>query len=177
MKQKRYFASLLALMIMFTINASLRASSVAPADGESFQSFLAQFTHSAAFQLSRIKFPLKSPIVLLADDGETEKSFPFTKDKWPLLDANAFEVERIEQEDGSVYLTHFVEDAAKTKVFEAGFEESEIDLRVEFLQIDGKWYVVDCYTGWYGFDLPASELKEAVKLVQEDNALFKEQYP
>jgi len=35
----------------------------------------------------------------------------------------------------------------KHKIFEAGYEESEVDLRVEFeLQADGKWYVVDCYT-------------------------------
>ena len=41
------------------------------------------------------------------------------------------------------------------KCSEAGYEESEIDLRVEFEQAaDGKWYVVDCYTGWYGYDLP-----------------------
>ena len=50
-------------------------------DGENFKSFLDRFTSSAAFQYTRIKFPLKTPITLLADDGETEKTFPFTKEK------------------------------------------------------------------------------------------------
>ena len=55
------------------------------AAGEDFKSFLHKFTSSASFQYSRIKFPLKSPIVLLQDDGETEQTFPFTRDKWALL--------------------------------------------------------------------------------------------
>ena len=63
------------------------------------------------------------------------------------------------------------------KVFEAGYEESEIDLRVEFELIGDKWYVTDCYTGWYGFDLPISELKETIQQVQEDNKTFKEIHP
>ena len=54
------------------------------------------------------------------------------------------------------------------KVFEAGYEESEIDLRVEFeLSSDGKWYVVDCYTGWYGYDLPVGELKQTIEHVRK----------
>ena len=57
-------------------------------------------------------------------------------------------------------------------------EESEVDLRVEFeLQADGKWYVVDCYTGWYGYDLPIGELKQTIQNVKEENTTFKEIHP
>ena len=45
---------------------------------EDFKIFLQKFTSSASFQYSRIKFPLKSPIILLKDDGETEQTFPFS---------------------------------------------------------------------------------------------------
>ena len=44
-----------------------------------FQSFLKKFTSSASFQYTRVKFPLKTPVTLLADDGETEKTFRFTR--------------------------------------------------------------------------------------------------
>lgn len=76
-----------------------------------------------------------------------------------------------------VYVSKFTVVEPTTRVFEAGFEESENDMRIEFALIDGKWYVVDCYTGWYGFDLFAEELDEAVKNVQEENADFKALYP
>ncbi len=169
----------LLVLLVFTLMAytPTRALNSPPSPEETFDVFLVKFTNSAAFQLSRIQFPLKSPIILLADDGETEKSFPFTQEKWPLLEEGTFKTERLEQEDGSVYLSHFVIDEDKQKVFEAGFEESEVDLRLEFHLINGKWYMVDGYTGWYGFDLPASELKETVKQVQEDNKIFKELHP
>ena len=53
-----------------------------------------------------------------------------------------------------------------------------MDLRVEFeLQADGKWYVVDCYTGWYGYDLPIGELKQTIQNVKEENTTFKEIHP
>ena len=54
---------------------------------ETFQSFLKKFTSSASFQYTRVKFPLKTPITLMTDDGNSEKTFPFTQEKWPLLDA------------------------------------------------------------------------------------------
>ena len=63
------------------------------------------------------------------------------------------------------------------KEFEAGYEESEVDLRVIFDLIDGKWYVTDCYTGWYGYDLPIDDLNETVKQVKEENDTFKELHP
>ena len=74
------------------------------------------------------------PITLLADDGETEKTFPFTKEKWPLLDSETMKEERIEQEEGGIYVSKFTLNEPVHKVFEAGYEESEIDLRVEFEQ-------------------------------------------
>ena len=47
------------------------------AAGEDFKSFLHKFTSMLHFSIQRIKFPLKSPIVLLQDDGETEQTFSF----------------------------------------------------------------------------------------------------
>ena len=44
-------------------------------------------------------------------------------------------------------------------------------------QADGKWNVVDCYTGWYGYDLPIGELKQTIQNVKEENAAFKEIHP
>ena len=82
---------------------------------------------------------------------------------------------------GFTYFTlHFIHATfcIEPRIFEAGYEESEIDLRVEFeLLPDGKWYVVDCYTGWYGYDLPIAELKQTIQHVQEENAAFKELHP
>ena len=72
--------------------------------GENFDEFLSKFTNSAKFQYSRVKFPLKNPIVLLADDGETEKRFPLTKDRWALLGSDMFVVECIDQGHGTVYV-------------------------------------------------------------------------
>ena len=65
---------------------------------EDFKIFLQKFTSSASFQYSRIKFPLKSPIILLKDDGETEQTFPFTRDKWALLDSETLREGRITEE-------------------------------------------------------------------------------
>ena len=77
-----------------------------------------------------------------------------------------------------IYVSKFTLNEPKHKIFEAGYEESEVDLRVEFeLQADGKWYVVDCYTGWYGYDLPIGELKQTIQNVKEENAAFKELHP
>lgn len=144
---------------------------------EDFQSFLVKFTSGAVFQYSRVKFPLKTPISLLTDDGKGEKEFPFTEEKWALLDSSTLEPQRIVHEEGGVYVSKFIVDEPKRKVFESGYEESEIDLRVEFETIDGKWYVTDCYTGWYGFDLTVSELGDTVLQVQEENKAFAEKCP
>lgn len=144
--------------------------------GEDFETFLNKFTTSAAFQYSRIKFPLESPITLVTDNG-TEKTYPFTKERWPLLNAESFRVERVVQEEGSVYIAHYVLDEANHKEYEAGYEESELDLRIVFKLIGGKWFVTDCYNAWYSFDLPVEEFEDTVQQVQEENKAFKEEYP
>lgn len=165
-------------LVSYGGNLGLGMAREAVREAEDFQTFLNKFTSSAAFQYTRIKFPLKTPITLLADDGETEKTFPFSKEKWPLLDGEMLKEERIVQEEGGIYVSKFTLNEPKHKVFEAGYEESEVDLRVEFeLQADGKWYVVDCYTGWYGYDLPIDELKQTIEHVREENAAFKELHP
>ena len=89
MRAKKFVCCLLAMMLLAGVSfISCGNSSKAKADnelttqdGEDFKSFLDKFTSSAAFQYTRIKFPLKTPITLLADDGETEKTFPFTREK------------------------------------------------------------------------------------------------
>ena len=185
MRAKKFVCCLLAMLLLAGVSfISCGNSSKAKADselttqnGEDFKSFLDKFTSSAAFQYTRIKFPLKTPITLLADDGETEKTFPFTKEKWPLLDAETLKEERITQEEGGIYVSKFTVNEPTHKEFEAGYEESEVDLRVIFDLIDGKWYVTDCYTGWYGYDLPIDDLNETVKQVKEENDTFKELHP
>ncbi len=143
---------------------------------EDFKTFLNKFTSSASFQYERVKFPLDNPIILQTEDGE-EKEFPFTKDKWPLLDSDSFYEERVEQAEGSVYVAKFVLNEPTKKEFEAGYEESEIDLRVVFELMDNKWYVTDCYNGWYSFDLPAKELDITVEEVKDINEDFIKKYP
>ncbi|HJD76290.1 hypothetical protein [Bacteroides reticulotermitis] len=186
MRAKRFVCCLLVTALLGGISLiSCGNSSKAKANSETaaqaeedFKTFLDKFTSSAAFQYTRIKFPLKTPITLMTDDGNSEKTFPFTKEKWPLLDSETMKEERITQEEGGIYVSKFTLNEPKHKEFEAGYEESEIDLRVEFeLQADGKWYVVDCYTGWYGYDLPIGELKQTIQQVQEENAAFKELHP
>ena len=79
MKAIRFVFCLFAALMLTTLNGLA-------AEEEDFKTFLQKFTSSASFQYSRIKFPLKSPIALLKDDGETEQTFPFTREKWALLD-------------------------------------------------------------------------------------------
>ena len=112
MRAKKFVCCLLAMLLFAGVSfISCGNSSKAKADselttqdGEDFKSFLDKFTSSAAFQYTRVKFPLKTPITLLADDGETEKTFPFTKEKWPLLDSETMKEERITQEEGGIYV-------------------------------------------------------------------------
>ena len=115
MRAKKFVCCLLAMLLFAGVSfISCGNSSKAKADselttqdGEDFKSFLDKFTSSAAFQYTRVKFPLKTPITLLADDGETEKTFPFTKEKWPLLDSETMKEERITQEEGGIYVSKF----------------------------------------------------------------------
>lgn len=141
-----------------------------------FQSFLDKFTTSSSFQYSRIKFPLETPITLILDNGD-EKTFPFTQDKWPLLNADWFKVGRTVLEEGEVCEGKYVVDEPKRKEFETGYEESELDLRIVFDLIDGRWYVTDCYNAWYSFDLSVDELEETIQQVQLENKVFEEEYP
>lgn len=182
---KKFVSGLVAAMMLASVlliscvNHSKAKSERVAVDSaiENFESFLKKFTTSAAFQYTRIKFPLKTPITLMTDDGNSEQTFPFTREKWPLLDSETLKEERIIQEEGGIYVSKFTLDEPAHKIFEAGYEESEVDLRIEFEYIDGEWYVTDCYTAWYGFDLPITELEETVLQIQEDNKTFEEMHP
>ena len=158
MRAKKFACCLLVMSLLAGISfiscgnsSRAKAEREAAQAGEDFKSFLEKFTSSAAFQYTRVKF---------------------------LLDSETLREERITQEEGGVYVSKFTLNEPAHKVFEAGYEESEVDLRVEFeLLPDGKWYVGDCYTGWYGYDLPIAELKQTIQHVQEENAAFKELHP
>ena len=145
---------------------------------EPFQEFVQRFVRSASFQYERIKFPLKTPISLRVNDNGDEREFPFTKEMWPLLNEENLKVERIQQEEGGVYVGRYIIDEKRVKEFQAGYEESEVDLRVRFeLDSNGKWYVTDAYTAWYAPDIYAGELKDVMKEIAEENKIFLEQYP
>ena len=66
MKAIHFVFCLFAVLMLTTTNGHAAAAN------EDFQTFLKKFTSSASFQYSRIKFPLKTPIALLEEDGETE---------------------------------------------------------------------------------------------------------
>ena len=174
------FLALLAGVSVFSFGKTYlftdKAEAVEQSAGEDFESFLDKFTTSAAFQYSRVKFPLETPITLITDNGD-EKTYPFTKERWPLLNGESFSIERTVQEEGAVYIAHYVVDEADHKEYEAGYEESELDLRVVFKLINGKWYVTDCYNAWYSFDLPVEEFADTVSQVQEENNTFKQENP
>lgn len=170
MKAIRFVFCLFAALMLTTLNSLA-------AEEEDFKTFLRKFTSSASFQYSRIKFPLKSPIALLKDDGETEQTFPFTREKWALLDEETLKEGRTTEEEGGTYVSHFTVNEPAHKEFEAGYDESEPSLRVVFELADGKWYVTDCYNDWYNFDLPINELEETIRTVQEENKAFEELHP
>ena len=113
----------------------------------------------------------------MKDDGETEQTFPFTREKWALLDEETLKEGRTTEEEGGTYISHFTVNEPAHKEFEAGYDESEPSLRVVFELTDGKWYVTDCYNDWYNFDLPISELEETIQAVQEENKAFEELHP
>ncbi|BEH00039.1 DUF4348 domain-containing protein [Bacteroides sedimenti] len=171
MKKNNLIACLLFLSL-FAILPSNAAS-----NGEDFKAFLKRFTSSAAFQYSRIKFPLKTDIILSTGDGENEKHFPFTKKEWPLLDDETFVEERNEVEGEGVYVSKFTVNETNHVEFEAGYEESELDLRVTFDLIDGKWFLTDCYTGWFNFNVLASEFNQTVREIQAENKEFIKLHP
>lgn len=159
-------------LLLFANSISLAAQNT-----EDFKKFLNKFTSSASFQYSRIKFPLKSPISLSAGDDENEKTFPFTKKEWPLLDDETFEEDRSEVENEGVFVSKFTVMKPTHVEFESGYEESELDLRVSFDLIDGKWYLTDCYNSWYNFEVLATELSKVIKEVQAENRKFIKLHP
>lgn len=169
MKAIHYVFCLFTALLLTTFSSQ--------AAGEDFKTFLQKFTSSASFQYSRVKFPLKSPITLLKDDGETEQTFPFTREKWPLLDEETLKEGSTTEEEGGTYISRFTVNESARKVFEAGYDESEPSLRVVFELIEGKWHVTDCYNDWYNFDLPIGELEDTIRTVQEENKGFEEEYP
>lgn len=175
MRTARFF-----FVFVFTVlylGSNVYGDNSASQDDKDFASFLSQFTNSAAFQYSRIKFPLKSPITLMADDGKSEKTFPFTRDKWPLLSADILKVKNETTPEGATYIAKFIIDQPAHKEFQAGYEDSEIDLKLVFDLIGGKWYVTDCYTAWYNFELSIEEYRDAVRQVQRENADFIKVHP
>lgn len=170
MKAIRFVFCLFTALLLTTLDGQA-------AGDEDFQTFLKKFTSSTSFQYSRIKFPLKSPITLLKDDGETEQKFSFTREKWPLLDEEALKEGRVTEEEGGVYISHFTVNQPAHKEFEAGYDESEVSLRVVFDLMEGKWYVTDCYNDWYNFDVPVGDLNETIRSVQEENKAFQKAHP
>ena len=95
-------------------------------------------------------------------------SFQYSRIKFPLKTPIA-----LLEED----VSRFTVNNPKHKEFEAGYDESEASLRVVFELIGGKWYVTDCYTDWYNFDLPISELPETITMIEEENKAFEEMHP
>lgn len=170
-KSRAIITVLLVILIQWTNNPLC-----AQEQDASFEEFLSKFTSSASFQYSRIKFPLESEIVLM-DENQQERSFPFTKEKWPLLNSEMFSVGRVELEEGGTIVSKYVLVEPDRREFESGYEESELDLRVVFQRIGGKWFVIDCYNAWYSFDLLAEELEEVIEQVTEENRYFREDYP
>ena len=74
MNVKRFVCCLLASVLLLGVSliscgnsSRAKAKNEIAQSGEDFKSFLDKFTSSAAFQYTRIKFPLKTPITLLAE--------------------------------------------------------------------------------------------------------------
>lgn len=167
--------SLLALFLTFSMLTGIFTNACAQDEvDKDFESFLEKFTSSTEFQYSRIKFPITTPIVLLGDNGE-ELEVPFTADEWPLLEAKDFIEGRHESDEGILF-GRYTKKEDDQVVFETGLEESELDLIITFDKVDGKWYVTDCYNGWYG-SLYASDFDATVYEVQQRNTDFAEKNP
>ena len=163
----------LSLFIFFMAGCLTAAMAQDSADKD-FDSFLKKFTSSAEFQYSRVRFPLESPILLVNQDG-TEQEVPFTMDEWPLLSATDLKERKQETQDG-IYFGQFTVKKPDHIEFESGLEESELDLSIVFDLVDGKWYVTDCFNGWYGSVSP-EDLDSTVYEVQQKNREFEKKHP
>lgn len=171
MNRKRIYLYVLSLVLMSFITLNTYAKN------EDFNTFIKHFVTSAEFQYSRVKFPLKSPIVIVSDSLQKEILVPFTKDKWPLIDSTVIVEDRVEELEGGVFVSEYIVNEPDKKVFRAGYEESEFELYLVFNLIDQKWYVVDCYTAWFAFLSSLEELNEVLKELRSENALYVECFP
>ncbi len=169
--KKSLFAVSLFLLFQ-VVNLSSVAAQQEPDAG--FDAFLKKFTSSAGFQLSRVKFPVATPIFLVDENGN-EQEVPFTEEAWALLGEEDVKEFRRDTQDG-VYFGRFAVKDKDHVEFEAGLEESELDLSITFDLIDGQWYVTDCFNGIYG-GVPIADFDATVYEVQQKNEQFAEQHP
>ncbi|MEG1546569.1 MAG: DUF4348 domain-containing protein [Bacteroidaceae bacterium] len=161
----------LLLMMMFGSFSSVLAQDVPDTD---FDSFLKKFTSGAEFQYSRVKFPIATPIFLIKANGD-EQEAPFTMEEWPLLEAKDVRVFKQSTQDGVMFGRFTVKDKDHVE-YEAGLEESELDLSITFDLIDGKWYVTDCFNGIYG-SVSTEEFDAVVYEIQQKNADYQKKHP
>lgn len=139
-----------------------------------FNTFLKQFVSSAEFQYSRVRFPLETPIILVGADG-TEHEIPFTMEEWPLLGKDDLKVFKKKTPEGILFGNFSIQDKDHVE-YEAGLEESELDLNVVFDLVDGKWYVTDCFNSCYATATP-EDIDGIIYEVQQANRKFMEKYP
>lgn len=170
MKKSLFAISLLLVLQMVSLTKVVAQD----APDASFDSFLKKFTSSAEFQYSRVKFPVATPIFLLTADGN-EQETPFTQEEWPLLEAKDLKEYKLNTQDGVSFGRFAVKDRDHVE-FEAGLEESELDMSVIFDLIDGKWYVTDCFNGVYG-SVSVEDFDATVYEVQQKNEAFIKKRP
>ncbi len=170
MKTSR-FLSVLPLWIFILLSSPVLAQEEPDKD---FDSFLKKFTANAEFQYSRVRFPLKTPIYLLKED-DTEEEVPFAEGEWVLLGADDLKEYKKTTSHGILFGQFSVKEENHVE-YEAGLEESELDLSVVFDRIDGKWYVTDCYNSWYG-EATTENFDATVYEAQQKNQEFIEKHP
>lgn len=168
--KKSVFAIFLFLLLVINFPAVLAQDE----PDVSFDAFLKKFTSSAEFQYSRVRFPVATPIFLIKTNGD-EVEVPFTQEEWSLLGENDLKEFRQETQDG-VYFSRFAVKDKDHVEFEAGLEESELDLSIVFDLVDGKWYVTDCFNGIYGA-VPVDDFDATVYEVQQKNEQFIKKHP
>ena len=163
----------ISLLLFLQVAGSVKAFAQDVPDA-SFDAFLKKFTSSAEFQYSRIKFPIATPIFLMTADGN-EQETPFGQEEWPLLEAKDLKESKTNSQDG-VFFGQFTVKEKDHVEFEAGLEESELDLNVIFDLVDGKWYVTDCFNGVYGGVL-VEDYDAVVYEIQQKNEAFIKKHP
>lgn len=169
--KKSLFAIFLFLLLQVVNPSLIMAQNESDA---SFDVFLKQFVSSAGFQLSRVKFPIATPIFLVDENGN-EQEVPFTQEEWLLLGEKDVKEFKQNTQDG-VYFGRFTVKDKDHVEFESGLEESELDLSITFDFIDGKWYVTDCFNGIYAL-VPITDFDATVYEVQQKNEQFAKKHP